>query len=252
MAPGQRHPSAGEPSPPTAGPGASCGGGAALPSGRADNRQPCWNPLRTTAQLATLTDPQRTRGSRASGVGVAGAHSPGVKTRPPAAPSGCCGRPRRRPSARRPPAHAASTARRVGRAPPRGSRGAGRTCRSARMRAPAGDTASAFLRKGRPASRPCAAPCPRTPLRTGRSCVSTARRPSPSVRRRGPSGGDELTGADPAVGLGPSHMGPRSGDRPHHARTRRRAPRAGREGGQRPDARVGSCPSSETPRPSSS
>lgn len=208
--------------------------------------------LRTTARLATLTDPQRTRGSRASGVGVAGAHSPGVKTRPPAAPSGCCGRPRRRPSARRPPAHAASTARRVGRAPPHGSRGAGRTCRSARMRAPAGDTASAFLRKGRPASRPCAAPCPRTPLRTGRSCASTARRPSPSVRRRGPSGGDELTGADPAVGLGPSHMGPRSGDRPHHARTRRRAPRAGREGGQRPDARVGSCPSSETPRPSSS
>lgn len=44
VAPGQRHPSAGEPSPPTAGPGASCGGGAALPSGRADNRQPCRNP----------------------------------------------------------------------------------------------------------------------------------------------------------------------------------------------------------------
>lgn len=251
MAPGQRHPSAGEPSPPTAGPGASCGGGAALPSGRADNRQPCRNPPHhSTAghphRPAADTWKQGFRGGRG------GAHSPGVKTRPPAAPSGCCGRPRRRPSARRPPAHAASTARRVGRAPPWGSRGAGRTCRSARMRAPAGDAASAFLRKGRPASRPCAAPCPRTPLRTGRSCVSTARRPSPSVRRRGPSGGDELTGADPAVGLGPSHMGPRSGDRPHHARTRRGAPRAGREGGQRPDARVGSCPSSETPRPSSS
>lgn len=120
------------------------------------------------------------------------------------------------------------------------------------LRAPAGDAASAFLRKGRPASRPCAAPCPWTPLRTGRSCASTARRPSPSVRRRRPSGGNELTGADPAVGLGPSHMGPRSGDCPQPARTWRGAPRAGREGGQRPDARVGSHPSSETPHPSSS
>lgn len=99
-----------------------------------------------------------------------------------------------------------------------GSRGARGTCRSAWTRAPV----SAFLRKRSPASRLRAAPRPWTPPQTARPAARRPDAPTP-VRRVGALGGDELTEADPTMGLGPSHMGRRSGARLHHVRTQRRA-----------------------------